>query len=149
MSKSFDELKIGEVFDAGKRTITAQDIADFAKVSGDKNPLHLDDEYAKSTHFGGQIAHGLLNASIATGLSSEYGLFKESLIALKEMSLRFLSPVRPKDTLNLRLECIDLKHSSKPDRGLATFKAELYNQNGYAVLESTWVLLLKRKGEQL
>ena len=56
-------LSVGDSYEL-KKTITDNDVLMFAKVTGDKNPLHLDDEYAKGTIFGERIAHGMISAGV-------------------------------------------------------------------------------------
>jgi hypothetical protein len=61
------QLKVGDRAVLSK-AITHEDIADFARITLDTNPLHLDEEYAKRTHFGGTIAHGMLGASLISAV---------------------------------------------------------------------------------
>ena len=78
-----------------ERTVTVADIEAFAAVSGDHNPVHLDDAYAKTTMFKGRIAHGMLGASfISTAIASK--LPGPGSIYLAQ-SLSFKAPVRPGD----------------------------------------------------
>ena len=78
-----------------ERTVTVADIDAFAAVSGDHNPVHLDDAYAKTTRFKGRIAHGMLGASfISTAIASQ--LPGPGSIYLAQ-SLSFKAPVRPGD----------------------------------------------------
>jgi 3-hydroxybutyryl-CoA dehydratase len=78
-----------------ERTVTVADIEAFAAVSGDHNPVHLDDAYAKTTMFKGRIAHGMLGASfISTAIASQ--LPGPGSVYLAQ-SLSFKAPVRPGD----------------------------------------------------
>ena len=61
--KTFADLALGMTVSI-QNTVTEQDVIDFARVSGDHNPLHMDEEYAKTTQFKGRIAHGALTASL-------------------------------------------------------------------------------------
>ncbi|MEC8621833.1 MAG: MaoC family dehydratase, partial [Pseudomonadota bacterium] len=62
MMASIEELQVGQS-DSYERIVTEKDIEDFAKISGDNNPVHLDEDFAKTTIFNGRIAHGMLAAS--------------------------------------------------------------------------------------
>ena len=64
-----DDVDAGQTWSSPARTITEADIVNFAGISGDFNPIHVDHEYARSTPFAKPIAHGLLVVSIASGLS--------------------------------------------------------------------------------
>src|SRR4051794_41865785 len=70
----FDEFEVGQSWDSPARTITEADVTLFAGFSGDFNPLHTDEEFAKTTQFGGRIFHGPGVFAIATGLESRLGL---------------------------------------------------------------------------
>lgn len=90
------------------KTVTESDIATFAGVSGDTNPLHLSDDFAKGTMFEGRIAHGMLSASfistlIGTRLPGPGAIYMSQ-------SLKFLAPVRPGQTVNTRATVTDVDH---------------------------------------
>jgi 3-hydroxybutyryl-CoA dehydratase len=95
-----EDISVGMSADVGK-TITDADIVLFAGVSSDVNAVHMDDEYARTTAFGGRIAHGMLTASL---LSSVLGnrLPGPGVIYMSQ-SLRFRAPVRPGDTVHARV----------------------------------------------
>ncbi len=141
---TFDEFEIGQVFDTMSRTITEADVVAFAGLSGDFNPLHTDEQFMKGSPFGGRIAHGMLCASIGTGLANQLGVFEGTTIAVMQITLRFTGVVRFGDTVRLKLTCKEKKESSKGDKGAATFSGELFNQRDERVLDSDWVVLLKK-----
>jgi len=93
------------------RTVTAADIANYAGVSGDMNPLHLDDEFGASTQFGSRIAHGMLSAGyISTILGTR--LPGPGAIYVSQ-TLQFRAPVRIGDTVvaTATVKSIDTRHS--------------------------------------
>ena len=141
---TFDQFEVGQVFDTMSRTITEADVVNFAGVSGDYNPLHTDHELMKDSPFGGRIAHGMLGASIATGLGNQLGIFEGTTIAVMQITLRFTGAVKFGDTVRLKLTCKEKKESSKGNKGTATFDAELLNQRDEKVIDSEWVVLLKK-----
>lgn len=144
--KYFEELNIGDKFVSPGRTLTEADIVNFAAVSGDYNPLHTDEEFARRGVFGSRIAHGLLTLAIASGLISRTGILEGTTIAFLGSSQRFLAPVKPGDTLTLHTEVVNKKRALKPDRGIVTLKLTIVNQQATPVMESEWDLLLKRAG---
>ncbi len=91
----FEDLKVG-MQAIVSRTITETDLRNFSGVSGDTNPMHLNEEYAKSTPFGGCIVHGMLTASL---ISAAIGtkLPGPGCIYMSQ-TLKFLAPVRVGDT---------------------------------------------------
>ena len=91
-----EELEIGMTRHLRKQ-VTDHDIALFAEVSTDRNPVHLDDAYARDTIFGGRIAHGMLTAGLISAVIGEQ-LPGHGSVYLGQ-SLKFLAPVRPGDTV--------------------------------------------------
>jgi len=149
MGKHFEDLNIGDTFTTPHRTITETDIALFAGLSGDYNPLHTDAEFAQTTPFKTKIAHGLLTLAIASGLDFRLGIADGTLVALIGINgLRFSSPVRPGDTLHAELEVTQKKETSKPDRGVVVIRDRVLNQQGETVLEYERVLLFARKADR-
>lgn len=107
---TIDELKVGMIA-SYERVVTVADIEAFAAVSGDHNPVHLDDAYAKTTRFKGRIAHGMLGASfISTVLASK--LPGPGTVYLAQ-SLTFRAPVRPGDTVEARATVIEIRRDKK------------------------------------
>jgi 3-hydroxybutyryl-CoA dehydratase len=96
----FDELAVGQSAEIS-RTVGAHDIVAFAAVSGDTNPVHLDETYAKTTTFGDRIAHGMLAASYVSAVLGTK-LPGPGAIYLSQ-SLRFRRPVRIGDEVTARV----------------------------------------------
>ena len=139
----FDEFSIGDRFESQARTITESDVVAFAGLSGDYNPLHTDAEFGKKTPFGERIAHGMLIQSIATGMANWTGIFEGTTIALLEQVIRYKEAVHFGDTVHLELLVEEKKASSKPDRGIVSFSAQVTNQEGKVVQDGKWTLLMK------
>lgn len=76
-----EEFEVGKVYISQGRTITEADVVNFAGLSGDFNVLHTNDEFAKTGPFKERVAHGMLGASIMTGLSNMLGIFDGTTIA--------------------------------------------------------------------
>ncbi|MGH9360935.1 MAG: MaoC family dehydratase [Thermoanaerobaculia bacterium] len=121
------------------RTLGELELALFVALTGDVNPLHVDEEFARRSLFGGRIAHGLLSASL---LSTVIGTLLPGAGAIyKSQSLRFLRPVHPGDTLTATVEVRDLDRA-RNDLHLAT---RITNQRGEPVIEGEAVIGLLRK----
>lgn len=84
-------------------TITTDDIDQYADLVGDENPIHLDDEYAAATMFGGRVAHGMFSAGVVSGALAA---LPGDIIYL-EQDLTFTKPVRPGDTVTATVEVIE------------------------------------------
>jgi acyl dehydratase len=143
----WDDFEKDAQFETSRRTVTEADVALFAGLSGDYNPLHTDEEFARTTPFGRRAAHGLLVLSIASGLANQLALFEGTTISLLDVSARWTAPTFPGDTIHARITVTDTRASSKPDRGLLDILVQVFNQNGTLVMESPWKVLLKRRQE--
>lgn len=139
-----------EEFDEGKdyvtraRTVTEADVVAFAGLSGDFNPLHTDAEFMKGSPFHERIAHGMLVASIATGLNSQMGWFEGTTIALMETNFRYKAPVKLGDTVHVSMRVKNKKETSKPARGLLTMAVAVLNQRSETVIEGELTAMMRR-----
>lgn len=105
-----EDLEIGMVRHLTKE-ITDRDIALFAEVSTDRNPVHLDEAYAQDTIFGGRIAHGMLTAGLISAVIGEQ-LPGHGTVYLGQ-SLKFLAPVRPGDHVRAEVEVTAIDHAKR------------------------------------
>ncbi len=143
--KYFEDFDVSDVIVTARRTVTEADVTAFAGISGDFNPLHTDEEFMKTTPFGGRIAHGLLSVAIGTGLINQLGVFEGTNLALLNMNIKFLGAVKFGDTIHLELKTVEKKETSKPEKGIITFDANVKNQKDETVVEMQWILMMKRK----
>ena len=127
-------IKIGESASLTK-TFTDEDVRSFAAISGDKNPVHLDDEYAATTQFKKRIAHGMLTAGLISAILGTQ-LPGEGSIYLGQ-TLNFKAPVYLDDTITATVTVIKM-HERKP---IVTLETVCTNQDGVVVLEGEAVLL--------
>jgi len=102
---TIEEIEMGMVRHL-RKTVTDEDIEMFAKVSTDRNPVHLDDDYANDTIFEGRIAHGMLTAGLISAVIGEQ-LPGHGTVYMGQ-SLKFLGPVRPGDTVLAEVEVIGI-----------------------------------------
>ena len=89
-----------------RKVITDKDIEQFAEISTDHNPVHLDDEYARDTIFEGRIAHGMLTAGLVSAVIGEQ-LPGHGTIYMSQ-NLKFLAPVRPGDLVHAEVKVVDM-----------------------------------------
>ncbi len=126
--KTFDQLKVGDTAQFSK-TVTETDIYLFAGVSGDLNPAHIDEAYAKETFFKGRIAHGMLSAGFISAVIGMQ-LPGPGSIYMKQ-SLSFLAPVRIGDTVTAVVEVAELLEEKKRVR----LRTTCTNQDGTVVID--------------
>lgn len=125
----FGDVPVGSVLPTVSRTVTREQIAAYADASGDRNPIHLDDAFARSVGLPGVIAHGLLGfAFLGTMLTEWTG----DPASVKRLSARFSGIVRPGDTVTLRAEVTGAEVAG--GAGRLTLRLEGANQNGERVL---------------
>ena len=106
----FDDLRVG-MHETYSRQITSEDVVAFAEVSGDRNPIHLSDEFAAKTPFKTRIAHGIYTASL---ISAVIGTRLPGPGAIyMTQSLKFLAPVRVGDTVDASVEIIELSEKGR------------------------------------
>ncbi|MBT4203201.1 MaoC/PaaZ C-terminal domain-containing protein [Hyphomicrobiales bacterium] len=142
----WEEWEIGNEYISPSRTVTETDIINFAGVSGDYNPLHMDEEYCKKTQFGTRIAHGPLIYSIAAGLLFQLHLYDDTLIAFLGFdSLKFTKHVIAGDTITAKINVIEKRETSRPDRGVMKRSLKVFNQRDEMVQDAVQAFLLKRK----
>ena len=131
------DLKIGDTFST-TREITDELIRQFAELSGDHNPIHLDEEFAKQTRFGRRIAHGMLSgAFISAVLGYE---FKERKIVYLSQTMRFTTPTFIGDTITTtaRVKAI------REDKGIVTLETECRKQTGEVTLTGESAIMILR-----
>jgi 3-hydroxybutyryl-CoA dehydratase len=137
--KSIHELKVGDSAQISK-TITETDINDFARVTGDFNPVHLDQGYAEKTIFKGRIAHGLLSVGLLSSILGNI-LPGHGTIYLSQ-EVKFLAPVRIGDTITAGVEVIELIS----EKNRAKFRTTCMNQDGKLVVDGiAWAMPPKKE----
>lgn len=128
LGKSIDQIQLGDKADYS-RTITETDVVLFGGVTGDLNPAHFNEQYAKDTFFKGRVAHGMLTAGyISTVLGTQ--LPGPGTIYLGQ-ELKFTAPVRFGDTITATVEAIDRNE----EKNIMIFETICRNQNGDIVVK--------------
>ena len=131
---NFDELAVGQTAEYSK-AISGSDIAMFAAVTGDFNPVHMDEEAAAKTRFGGRIAHGMISAGlISAAIASR--LPGEGSIYLGQ-TLKFTAPVRIGDTITVSLCILELMTKKR-----VRLSTTCRNQNAETVVEGEATILM-------
>jgi 3-hydroxybutyryl-CoA dehydratase len=128
IGKTFDQLKVGDS-DRFSKTITDADVYLFAGVTGDLNPAHIDETYAKGTFFKTRIAHGMLSAGFVSAVIG-MRLPGPGTVYMRQ-TLDFLAPVRIGDTVTATVEVVEKMEDKKRVR----LKTTCVNQEGTTVLD--------------
>ena len=130
-------LKIGDSASLSK-TFGDAEVRSFAEISGDKNPVHLDEEYAAQTPFKKRIAHGMLTAGLISAILGTQ-LPGEGTIYLGQ-TINFKAPVYLDDTITATVTVVKL-HERKP---IATLETVCKNQNDVVVLDGEAVVMFAK-----
>jgi 3-hydroxybutyryl-CoA dehydratase len=141
----FEQFEVGGQQVSQGRTITEADIVMFAGLSGDYTQLHTDEEFAHQTPFGRRIAHGMLVLSIATGMAAQLGFLEGTVLAFRELSMKFSLPVFPGDTIHVKATCKETKPMPRLGGGLVVFDVCVINQDGKIVQRGDWQVLVASK----
>jgi 3-hydroxybutyryl-CoA dehydratase len=128
-------LKVGDT-DSVTKTITDDDIRAFADLTGDHNPVHLEDEFARTTRFGRRIAHGMLSAGLISAVLANR-LPGTGTVYLSQ-SLNFVAPVYPGDTVTARVTVTRVRE----DKPIVTLETVCTNQRDEPVIRGEAVVLV-------
>ena len=142
----WEEWEVGREWETGGRTMTEAAIEICAGLSGDYNPLHTDEEFAKRGPFGARVAHGPLVYLFAAGLLFQLHLYDDTLVAFLGFDkLAFTGPVRIGDTVRARIRVSATRETSRPDRGVVTRELKVLNQRDEVVLDAVQTFLVRRR----
>ena len=143
----WDDLTEGDDAISAGRTITETDVVNFCGLSGDFNWFHTDAERAKESVFGQRVAHGMLVASIATGLQVEKMEPKIATAAFMGLSdWQFRAPVFFGDTIRVKRTIGEKEEHKSPAMGRVAYEVEVLNQEDKVVQKGKWNMLISRAG---
>lgn len=144
----WDDFVEGDVVLTRGRTVDIGDITQFAGLTGDLYPLHIDEEFARRGRFDGRIAHGPLTFSIAVGLVGMTNFYGDAIVALLGIDgLRAKKPVVPGDTLRVRAEATSVAAGENPKYGTLEMTYVVLNQRDETVMQFVQTMLARRRQE--
>ena len=145
--KYYEELQVGDVYEHGiTRTITEVDNLLFTTLTHNTQPLHLDEEFGKSTMFGSRIVNSIFTLGFVVGVGVSELTLGTTLGNLGFQECVFPNPVRIGDTLRGVTEIVDKRESkSRPDTGIVWFEHRGYNQKGELVCKARRAGLMMKK----
>jgi 3-hydroxybutyryl-CoA dehydratase len=129
-------LKVGDKATFTK-TVTEKDVLAFARVTGDDQPLHLDEAFAAKTRFGHRIAHGMLSAGYISAVLGTK-LAPDNVVVYLGQQMRFRLPVSIGDTITAEAEVTAID----PEKRIVTVRTDCLNQRGEAVVKGEATVLL-------
>ena len=146
MGLYFEDFVMGDTYETPTRTLTEADIAAFAALTGDHNPLHTDEAFAAKSMFGGRIAHGPMMVGMAFGLLSELDLIDGTVLALKAIEWSFDDALRAGNTVHVRARVTDAKPSRRhKDRGTVVLAIEVVRDDDVIAQTGKATLIMARR----
>jgi acyl dehydratase len=138
----FDDLAVGQAWESLGRTVTEADVVNFAGLSGDYNPIHVDHEFAKTTPFRRPIAHGILVMAISSGLGTNSPAVR-TVAFLGVRDWQFKGVVFAGDTVRVRTEVVSKEVRGRGKRGEVVWRRTIVNQEDKVVQEGVTVTLVE------
>ena len=141
-TKHGDDFNIGDLYTTASITVTETHVVNWACLTMDFYPIHVDEEYASKTQFGERIAHGPLIFGMAVGLVGLAGFGGDSVIAwLGVDNMKMLAPVKIGDTIRVVVEVKEKQKTSKPDKGIQVWRYTVKNQRDEDVMVFDYKLM--------
>lgn len=137
---SFQDIKVGAIYEF-KHKVTKEEVLTFAKLTGDYNPMHVDDAYAKKSQFGKNIVHGMLAASFFSTMVGMYCPGKKSLYL--SQTLQFKLPIYYDDDLIIKVKVIEKNEATQ----MITLKTEIIKEGKVAIKGEAMVKVLGEENE--
>ena len=148
MGRYYEEFEAGQRYETPCRTVVEADISQFAGLTADFNPLHMDEVFAAKSDFGGRITHGPMIVGMAFGLVSRINLIDGTVLGLLDIGWSFKAPVRPGDTIGVVVRVTGKRMTRKPDRGVVELELDVINQHGDLVQVGQAKVMIRRKNAQ-
>lgn len=143
-----DEYQIGDIYHTASITVTEAHLVNWAGLTMDFYPLHMDAEYAARTPFGQRLAHGPMIFALAVGLVGMTGIGGTAVIAwLGADKMRMLKPVMIGDTVRVEVEVLEQRPTSKPEQGVQRWRYSVKNQRDETVMVFDYTMMFKMKPE--
>jgi acyl dehydratase len=127
----YEDIEIGAVYRSGGRTVTDADNTFFCMMSGDWNPIHANEAYAKQTRFGGRVVAGIFGLTLILGAMNQWGIFEESAIAMLNIrEWAFRKPILIGTTITVEMHIVGKRMTSAGKSGIVERRFDLVDETG-------------------
>jgi acyl dehydratase len=140
----YEEFRVGRRYQTAAHTLTRAEIAAFAELTGDDNPLHTDPGLARAAGFRDVLAHGVFLQSLTLGLIAATGIMRGTTIALLHTKATFLYGAYAGDSVAARFTISRKRPTRNPGRGVVWRQAELVNQDDAVLARFGFTALVRR-----
>jgi len=138
----FEDFELGAKMVTRGRTITESDLVQFAGLTGDYNPMHTDAAYAEKSFMGKRVAHGMLTLSYAIGQAYQLGILERTVLAFRELEMKFSVPVTIGDTIHAVMTVLEKKEARRLGGGTVQLELRILNQEDKVVQKGSITLLM-------
>ena len=147
--KYWEEYDLGEVLVTPSITITEAHLVNWAGLTMDFYPLHMDKEYAETTVMKERVAHGPMIFGMSVGLMALREFMNyDSIVAWLGSEVKIFKPVHIGDTIHVESEVIEKRETRKPHQGIQRWLYKIMNQNGDIVMENTMTFMMHRRPQE-
>lgn len=141
-SKYGDDFQVGDVYKTGAITLTETHVVNWAGLTMDFYPLHMDKEYAAKSDFGERLVHGPLIFALAVGLAANANFAGDAVIAwLGVDDMKMKTAVKIHDTIRVKIEVKDKKTTKNPARGVQTWRYTVLNQKDEIIMDFDYTMM--------
>lgn len=142
----FEDTELNREYSGPSHVIRKSDVAVFGHLCLDEHPMHMDEAFARTTQFGGLIAHGLYGLSIMAGLKGRLALYGHNAIAsLGWNNVKFPRPIYPDCTVFIRAWATSMRLCRNPSRGIVTYKAVLFGEREDELVSGDHILMVRTR----
>lgn len=142
---TFEDFRVGQVFETTRRDVTAADLATFTEVSGDANAIHVVHDDSRAPGFGQPVLQGPFGLAAFFGLFYESGIARDTVVALLDTRWRYVAPIHVGDVLSATITITHCRRTSSGTTGVVGRHVVLRNQNGVVQHGSTAFLVRARE----
>jgi acyl dehydratase len=147
--KFWEDFEVGFTFQTPSITVTETHVVNWAGLTMDFYPLHMDKEYCAKTPFKERLAHGPLIFGMAVGMAGLAKVEGGAMIAwMGADNMKMLAPVKIGDTITNRIEVIEKRETGKKNQGFQTWQYKIFNQRNEMVMIFDMKFLMHRKPEE-
>lgn len=144
---AYEDFRVGQRFDSGRRAITEADLRRFVELSGDAGAIHVDPDHARAVGADGPVVHGPFAIAVVLGLLFDQRIVEPTALAMLDLDWRFIAPVVAGDELRFGMTITRCRRSRSRQAGVVGRHFQVLNQDDGLVQEGTSALLVEARAD--